>query len=127
MNRAEAYARKVDVIVEAIDLLQGDMDGLNRLERKGVLHAAQESIEAAMDIAAMMVTDAGGRASDDYANIEALKDAKRIDAGLGDRLAALNGLRNAIVHRYNHFEEQVLYDGLEELVDTLTRFAELVP
>jgi uncharacterized protein YutE (UPF0331/DUF86 family) len=92
-----------------------------------MLHVVQVAIDAAMDLVAMLVKDMGGTVSDNYHNLQALQDAGRLDGGMAEGLRMLNGLRNAIVHRYNTFERKRVEEGLEEIRSLLLDFAETLP
>jgi uncharacterized protein YutE (UPF0331/DUF86 family) len=56
----------------------------------------------------MMVKDLGLEVGDAHSNIESLESAKAIERGTADFLRKLNGLRNAIVHKYNKFDEDII-------------------
>jgi uncharacterized protein YutE (UPF0331/DUF86 family) len=129
MERAVAYRRKLNVIVDALGKIPASgkhAGSLSALEREGVLHLVQVSVDAALDLAAMLVKDAGEAPSDDYHNLEMLVKQNILPASLGEGLRKLNGLRNAIVHKYNSFEEARLFTSLEDIRLTLQTYAELV-
>lgn len=124
MEREAAYRRKFNAMTEELESLPADVTALNSMERKGVLHVVQVAIDAAMDLAAMAVKDTGRDVVDDYHNLEALAEAGVIDGDLASRLRRLNGLRNAIVHKYNRFEESAVLDHLDDIQEALYAFAE---
>lgn len=126
MERNESYRRKLGVIAEELDGLPKRTESLNPLERRGVLNAVQVAVDAAMDVVAMRVRDLGRDVSDDYHNLETLREAGELDQALADGLRTLNGLRNAIVHKYNRFEEATVLEGLPEIRRTLTGFSDRV-
>lgn len=49
-----------------------------------------------------------------------------MDENLSDRLATLNGLRNAIVHKYNKFEEDEVFENLDHIKIDLILFVETI-
>lgn len=122
--RGDAYRRKLSTLAEELNDLPPSVEGLNALERRGVLHAVQVAVDAAMDLAAMAVKEVGREVQDDYHNVEVLVKEGVVDAALGGELRALNGLRNAIVHKYNRFEEAAVLENLDSIKGTLQRFAE---
>ena len=75
-----------------------------------------------MDIIAMLVKDKGATVSDDYHNIEKLQELKIISGTESIELKRLNGLRNAIVHKYNKFEEEIVIDHQEHIKQNLIAF-----
>lgn len=123
MEREKAYPRKLGTVVESIEAMPHTTEDLSNLEREGVLHLVQVAIDAVMDTTAMLTKDQGHRVRDDYHNFEALQENDIIDEALASRLATLNGLRNAIVHKYNKFEEQEVFDNLDRITKDLTEFA----
>jgi uncharacterized protein YutE (UPF0331/DUF86 family) len=124
MDRGDAYRRKLSVILEELASVPDDLADLSPLEVRGVLHAVQVAIHAAVDIAAMKVKDLGEEVGDDFHNLMVLVERKVITAQMGDGLRRLNGLRNAIVHRYKRFEEEAVLDGIAEIRDILYGYVE---
>lgn len=122
-EREEAYRRKLNVIAEELGSLPVSVAGLNPLERRGVLHAVQVAVDAAMDLAAMAVRDRGREVQDDDHNLAMLVEEGVLTEALASRLRTLNGLRNAIVHKYNRFEESSVLEDLEAVRAALEEFA----
>jgi uncharacterized protein YutE (UPF0331/DUF86 family) len=123
-DRAEAYRRKLNVLAEELAGFPDSVKNLNGLERRGVLHAVQVAADAAMDLAAMAVRDRAREVQDDYHNLDALAELGVVSEHLAAQLKSLNGLRNAIVHKYNRFEERAVLDNLERIGAILQEFAE---
>lgn len=126
MDRPDAYRRKLGTIVESLEELPDDPHDLSRLEREGVQHLVQVATDAAMDVTAMLVKDHGQRVRDDYHNLQEAEELGVVEPDLADRLRTLNGLRNAIVHRYDRFEEDEVLGGLDRIAEDLTRFVHVV-
>ena len=124
MERDETYRRKLRTIAEELAHLPEEPDRLSALETRGVLHAIQVAIDAAMDLAAMRVRDLGADVKDDYHNLDVMLEHGALDEAMADALRRLNGLRNAIVQKYNRFEERTVMERLTEIRSTLDRFAE---
>jgi uncharacterized protein YutE (UPF0331/DUF86 family) len=122
--RIERYREKIEYIVEAFDQIPDKPE--EPIEISGTFYNLHTAIEAAMDIAAMLVKDLGKRVEDDYTNIETLSDTGIIDESLSDLLKMCNGLRNWIVHRYNRIDTNLVLESIDEVRDTLFRFIERV-
>ncbi len=122
MRDAEAYRRKLGTILESLEELPDGTKTLSNLETQGVLHLVQVAIDAVMDVAAMLTKDHGRRVRDDYHNLDELSDLELIAEPLAERLATLNGLRNAIVHKYNKFEESEVLENLDRIQQDLVAF-----
>ncbi|WP_297089990.1 HepT-like ribonuclease domain-containing protein [Thermococcus sp.] len=58
-------------------------------------------MDVAMDIVAMLTKNLGITVEDDYTNIAKLEEKGVLSEGEVSLLRAYNGLRNAIVHKYN--------------------------
>ena len=76
-----------------------------------------------MDIVAMMCKDMNLLPKDDYSNIENLDN---IDRKTKISLAAANGLRNRLVHRYNQTDERIALESINVLLPQLSDFVEMV-
>lgn len=126
MEREDAYRRKLGTILESLEGLPESTRDLSRLEREGVLHLVQVAIDATMDVAAMLTKDHGRRVHDDYHNLDEIEDLDIVDPTLAEGLATLNGLRNAIVHKYNKFEEVEVLENLDRIRSDLVAFVEAV-
>ena len=123
-ERKLKYRKKISIITERLADLPKKID--SDLKKDATLFRVQIAIEAAMDIIAMLVKDHGREVSDDYHNIEMLEDLKIIRSVLADELKKLNGLRNAIVHKYNKFEEKHVFDNKEKIVNVLNTFLSIL-
>jgi uncharacterized protein YutE (UPF0331/DUF86 family) len=93
-ERKNRYLSKMGYVLEKMYSLPEDTFALDELGIDGVLYRVQTSIDAAMDMAAMLVRDSGFDVGDDYENIDILKEKNVIDASLADELKRLNGMRN---------------------------------
>jgi uncharacterized protein YutE (UPF0331/DUF86 family) len=113
-------------IIEKLYTLPDEIDSLEELEIDGVLYRVQTSIDAAQDIVAMMVRDIGIDVGDDYENIEILKDKKVIDPKLAVELKKLNGLRNAIAHKYENLDIELILNNLEIVKEQLREFIDSI-
>lgn len=119
-DRQQRYYQKINFVIEKIRSLPASPK--TSLDIDASLYRIQVAIEAAMDLVAMLVRDRGYTVSDDYHNIEQLTTLKIITPALGRKLKKLNGLRNAIVHKYNTFEQEVVIKNKKKITADLLAF-----
>ena len=125
-ERKRRYRSKVGYILEKMYALPDTASVLDDLVVDGILYRVQTSIDAAMDMAAMLVRDIGIDVSGDYNNIEILCKNEIIDINLADDLKKLNGMRNAIVHKYGSVDTQLVLQNLENIKEILRNFIEII-
>ncbi len=123
-EREQQYRRKINFVAEKVKSFPATMPSSESVD--AYLYRLQSAIEAAMDLIAMLVKDKGRTVSDDYHNIEILLELKVINKDLAAKLKQLNGLRNAIVHKYNKFEEDTAVSQREDASRTLLTFLQIV-
>ncbi len=123
-ERKTRYRSRIGYMLEKMYSLPENTAGLDDLGVDGVLYRVHTSIEAAMDLAAMLVRDIGIEVGDDYDNIETLKEKQVIGAELADELKRLNGMRNAIVHKYGTVDTDLILQNLERIKEILHSFIE---
>ncbi|MEM2144598.1 MAG: DUF86 domain-containing protein [Candidatus Jordarchaeaceae archaeon] len=124
MDRSAQYKRKIEYIASKLRNLPPNLDDEYYFD--ALLYRLQTSIDAAMDIIAMLVKDLGFEVGDDYNNIEKLESEKIVEKGMADFLRKLNGLRNAMVHKYNKFEEDIVRKELDEVQSQIFNFLEVI-
>ncbi len=125
MNRKNQYKRKFNFILERIHDLP-DNPQENKYFMDALLYRFQVSIEAVMDIIAMFCKDIGLKVKDDYSNIEELEKLHILNPPLLSELRRLNGLRNAIVHKYNKIEDKLILQQKDTIKNTLNTFVKLM-
>lgn len=125
-ERKNRYLSKCGYIIEKIDTIPDDIDTLDELGIDGVLYRVQTSIDAAIDMAAMLVRDIGIEVGDDYENVAILKEKGIIDSELAGELKRLNGMRNAIVHKYGIVDKELILQNLENVKEHLHRFVNVI-
>lgn len=118
-ERLLRYKRKINFITEKLERIPEQPQGLLI---DAALYAVQVAVDAAMDIIAMLVKDSGENVSDDYHNIDILVEKKILSVKTGGLLRRYNGLRNAIVHKYNKFEEREVTEHITEIRQNFERF-----
>lgn len=123
-ERFARYRQKLGFITEKVHSIKGPLN--NDITKDAMLYRIQTSIESAMDVIAMLVKDKGRDVSDDYNNIHTLQKLGVITKVMADELTSLNGLRNAIVHKYNSFEEKTVIHSMSKIKAILTELIEHV-
>ncbi len=121
MKRKNHYSRKLEFIIDKISLLPDNIEE-NIFYIDALFYRLQVSIDAAMDVIAMLCKDLGITVRDDYSNIDDLEKLNIFQTDLLKNLRRLNGLRNALVHRYNKIEEERIIQEKENYVDNLKKF-----
>jgi uncharacterized protein YutE (UPF0331/DUF86 family) len=122
--RNKRYRDKIQHIFDYIQELP--IEPKNELEKRGIFYSLQTSIEAMVDLIAMLVKDLGVRVKDDNINISEIIKIKKLNPELGEKLKKANGLRNIIVHRYNEIDEQIILDSVQEVKDLLLDWIEII-
>ncbi len=115
-GRLARYREKMEYVIEELNSIR---EPKSQLELSGVFYNLITSIEASMDLIAMLLRDLGERIEDDYSNVDKLVDLGIIDESLGERLKRCNGLRNWLVHRYNRVDADLVLDSVEEIKEAL--------
>ena len=121
MKRTEQYRRKLEFIIEKISVLPNNLVE-DMFHVDALFYRLQVSIEATMDVIAMLCKDLGITVKDDYSNIDELEKLKIFSSVLLKDLRRWNGLRNVLVHRYNRVEEDLVIKVKEDVVTTLKTF-----
>jgi len=122
--RSKRYRDKIQHIFNYIQELP--LEPKNELEKRGIFYSLQTSIEAMVDLIAMLVKDLGIQVKDDIINISEIVKVRNIDFELGEKLKKANGLRNIIVHRYNEIDEQIILESVGEVKNLLLRWIEII-
>jgi len=121
MKRTEQYRRKLEFIIEKISVLPDNLDK-DKFHVDALFYRLQVSIDAAMDVIAMLCKDLGITVKDDYSNIDELEKIKIFSSSIIKDLRRWNGLRNVLVHKYNKIEEDLVAKEKNDVVTTLKRF-----
>jgi uncharacterized protein YutE (UPF0331/DUF86 family) len=121
--RIKRYNDKINYIIDNIKDLPREPK--NKFEKGGIFYSLQTSIEAMIDLVAMLVKDMGVPVKDDALNISEIVNQRTLEPELGEKLKKANGLRNILVHRYNEFEEQLILDSVEEIKALLYQWIEV--
>ncbi len=123
-NRMNRYMEKMEYIIDSLENIPQNPE--RPIEISGTFYNLLTSIEAAMDISAMLVKDLGSTVEDDYANLDKLQELGVIDSELAEKLKKCNGLRNWLVHRYNRVDNKLVLESVDDVKDALITFLERV-
>jgi len=122
--RNKRYRDKIQHIFDYIQELP--LKPKNELEKRGIFYSLQTSIEATVDLIAMLVKDLGIQVKDDNINISEIVKIRDLNPELGEKLKKANGLRNIIVHRYNEIDEKLILDSIEDIRELLLQWIEII-
>ncbi len=118
---SERYLKKIEILERELEYIsRHEITG--EVTERAALYSLQVCIESGMDIIAMKVKEIGLVVEDDYTNIEKLVQGNAIALKEGGLLKEFNGIRNAVVHKYNSLEMAIIKEALERIVE----FAEVI-
>ena len=123
-NRIKRYRDKFNYIAECLNDFEKKPQ--NDLEVKGILYSIQTSIEAIIDVIAMVVKDYGIPVKSDQHNVHELAKLKKIDEESATNLLKANGMRNLIVHRYNGIENDIIFSSIGELKESFIFWTDIL-
>ncbi len=128
--RKKRYMRKIHHGRHRITLVkEWQKEGTSEYEIKSLLaieKAAQESIEVATDLMAMILKDISIPPTDDYTNISRVLEQDIIAEKTGRILREANGLRNRLIHVYNDIEQKVLLQSIRRVMPGISEFLDVV-
>jgi len=128
--RKRRYFEKLEVFEGELGFIKANSAALqDDVTRRALLYALEVCVDVVMDVVAMATRDLGLTVEDDYTNIEKLENEQVLIEREGELLRRFNGLRNAIVHRYNHLDLNAIQRGLqrmEELYEVLEKLVGVV-
>ncbi len=87
----------------------------DEVTERALLHALEIAVEISMDVIAMKLRDMGLKVEDDATNIEKITHERIISKSEADFLRQMNGVRNFIVHRYNHLNMDIINEALSRI------------
>lgn len=118
---SERYLKKIEILERELEYINSH-EITGEVTERAALYSLQTCIESGMDIIAMKVKDLGLVVEDDYTNIEKLIQEKVITLEEGELLKEFNGIRNAVVHKYNRLDMDIIKEALERIAE----FAEVI-
>lgn len=123
---SERYLKKIETLEQELEFISRHPITDDITER-AALYSLQICIESGMDIIAMTVKDSGLVVEDDYINIEKLIRENVIAVAEGELLKEFNGIRNAIAHKYNRLDMELINearDRIAEFADVIIKIAD---
>lgn len=121
--RRKRYFEKLEAFENEMRFLK-NREMTDDVTRRAILYALQVCVDVATDVVAMVTRDLGLVVEDDYTNIEKLETEGVLRKGEVELIRSFNGLRNAIVHKYNHLDLAAVQKGLQktgELYEVLVK------
>ena len=118
---SERYLKKIEILERELEYINSH-EITGEVTERAALYSLQVCIASGMDIIAMKVKDLGLVVEDDYTNIEKLIHEHVIAIKEGALLKEFNGIRNAVVHKYNSLEMAIIKEALERIAE----FAEVI-
>jgi len=122
--RIKRYRDKINHVIDYIKDLP--IKPKNELEKRGIFYSLQTSIEAIVDLIALVTKDLGIPVKDDNLNISEIVKMRKLKSELGEKLKKANGMRNIIVHRYNDFEEQIILNSVADIKELLPKWLNII-
>lgn len=117
----ETCVRELRELAE-LDRLETDVR-----EERFIEHTLQLAIQAALDVASHLASDARlGEPNTNRELFELLAKAGRIDHGLSVTLGRMVGFRNILVHGYTAVDLSIVRDIVENHLDDLTQFVAVI-
>jgi len=124
--RRQRYLEKLEKFEEEYEFIKGHKI-TDDITLRALLYSLQVCVDVAMDIVAMLTKDFGITVEDDYTNIERLQKMRVLSEEEAAVLRKYNGLRNAIVHKYDKLDLRSVKEGLnriDELYETVLKLVE---
>jgi uncharacterized protein YutE (UPF0331/DUF86 family) len=126
IERASRYKDKLSLISKRVEQIESwlSLDSPEEFleddkTRLASYKAFQETVEACLDIVAMMGKDSGILPKDDYSNLENLEELHEATKKV---LIEANGLRNHLVHRYNKMDDLLALESMKALLSGIQAF-----
>ncbi len=90
-------------------------------------YLVQVSAQVCIDMANHVIASSGWRTPADFRDgFTVLEEQGVIDGELAERMRALAGLRNRLVHVYEAVDDRIVHEGLGEGPEDLSRFSRAV-
>ena len=129
-KRKKRYMQKMYHGRKRIELVEEwQEEKVSEYETKSLLaieKAAQEAIEVATDLIAMMLKDTAIPPTDDYTNISRILELGLVNKDIGAIMKEANGLRNRLIHVYNDIDIEVLMQSINRVLPGISDFLDVV-
>jgi len=123
-HRQKRYKQKIDYARDRISDLEDWLYAEDIKEKKTFFASEksfQEVVECLADIFSMIISDLELVVNDDYSNIGKLEEKKILSEENAAICIEANGLRNRVVHRYNHVDEKKFIESGRDLIPKLIK------
>ncbi len=126
---------RVRRLIEDLADYRGELDTLSRLsaaeyrgDRKFAgRYLVQVSAQVCIDMANHVIASSGWRTPADFRDVFTVLEEEGVIAGeLAERMRALAGLRNRLVHLYEEVDDRIVHESLREGLDDLSSFSQAV-
>jgi len=126
---------RVRRLLEALSAYRAQLAELSAMERPRYLdeqalagrYLAQVAAQACIDTAGHVIASSGWRAPRDFRDaFTVLEENDVLEQRLAERLRALAGLRNRLVHVYEDVDDGLVYDHIAEGLADLDAFARAI-
>ncbi|WP_292459542.1 DUF86 domain-containing protein [Methanothermococcus sp.] len=114
MERKKRYLEKFEKFEEEFYFIK-EHKIEDEITKRALLYSLQLCVDIAMDVVAMLVKDVGLNVEDDYTNIEKLLNHDIITKEEETILKQYNGVRNAIFHKYDKLNLDIVEEGLKRI------------
>ena len=102
----------------SLDTLRNDID-----LQDSVLHNLQLAIQGCIDIGSHIISDEGWGIAGSLGDIlYPLRDRNVIEADLTERLVAMIGFRNILIHEYDDINIDIVYDILQNRLKDIDQY-----
>lgn len=129
-SRKKRYFQKINHGRNRIGLIEvWQQEEVSEQQTKTLLaieKAAQETIEVATDLIAMILKDQSIPPTDDYTNITRILEIGFITQEIGEIIREANGLRNRLIHVYNDVDIEVLLESIKRVLPGVTELFDVV-
>lgn len=112
--RKKRYLEKLEVFEQEKEFMNSYTIA-DDVTKRALLYALQVCVDIVMDVVAMTTKDLGLAVEDDYTNIEKMEREKVLTSEEAELIRRFNGLRNAIVHKYNRLDLVAVQEGLDNI------------
>lgn len=129
LDRVKRYKEKIEYARERISDLEDWLYAEDIKERKSFFASEksfQEIVECLADVFSMILSDLDLTVNDDYSNIEKLKEKGILSEEYAGICVEANGLRNRVVHRYNHIDEKKFIESSRELIPKIVKILDYI-
>lgn len=125
--RTKRYYEKLEEFEREYDFIKEHRQDLeNSTTERAIFYSLRVCVESSMDIVAMLTKDLGITVEDNYTNIKRLEEKNYLTEKEANHLRNFNGLRNAIVHKYNNIKKNKIKKGINQMKELYNVITKLI-